>query len=418
MKTTSTNKSFSSNPVYKSTPRVSYNRYYSNRDGFYRGRGWNTPSYAYASQPAFGMWDAMFMWYMLDTISDSSSRDMYYNHQNSEGMREWRAEADRLAKDNQELQAKLTRLDAEMKTLEQAGVKPDPNFIPKGMDPTVAMSAEVATGAYGRKLRMGTGGKLGNYYAFCNMLKDSVQNMEVECQNTGGSVDNLNGLISGKYDAIVVQSDVYNEWLRENPGVRIDGLQASLYPEPVFMIVNEKTGIESIKDINTRKHRIYAAGSGTKKSLIGFSYQDSSYRSLVESAVTVDATEDALKLVSSNPNGVMFYVCGMKCGLIDLADKKYGSNLNLAAVDDWNFNDAVDQFGNTIYTFVNIPEVYENLQPSGWFSSGAVETLSVEAILIVSRDWINSKGTEMLTNLETGLWPALDQIQERVGVPN
>lgn len=414
---TSTNKSFSNNSIYKKAPRVSYDRYYSNRDTFYQGRRWTAPNYAYVSQPSFGMWDAMFMWYILDTINDSSSRDTYYHHRDSEGMREWRAEADRLAKDNKDLQEQLAKLDAEMNSLEKQGVQVNPDFVPAGVDSTVMMSAAAATGAYDRGLRMGTGGKLGNYYAFCNILKGNVNNLEIDCQNTNGSVDNLNGLISGKYDAIVVQSDVYNEWQRENPGVNIDGLQATLYPEPVFMIVNENAGVESIKDINYGKHRIYSAGSGTTKTLVGFANQDSNYQALVANSVQVDASENALEMVASNPNGVMFYVCGMKCGLIDIADKNYGDRLNLAAVDDWNFNDASDQYGNSIYSFVEIPEIYKNLQPGGLFSSGDIETLTVTAVLIVSKDWVNNKGTELLSNLEIGLWPSLDQIQKRVGVP-
>lgn len=409
---------YRNNPIVTRTTRTNYVTVYRTRDTFYGGVGWSRPGYMYRSSASFGMWDGVFMWYMLDNMNNRRYRDMYYNHRNDAGFQQWRQEATRLSADNADLRRKLEAMDQNMVKIEATGQKVDPNYMPKGVDATVVLAAEIVTGSGDLTLVMGTGGKTGNYYAFCKMIAEhSSDDLNVKCKNTNGSVGNLEGLVAGNFGAIMVQSDVLNEWLRQNPGVKIDALQSSIYPEVVFLLANRNAGVESIKDIDPRKHRIYFAGSGSAKTMAGFVRQDSSYLNLYRQGVQVPPNAASLKLVANNPNAVMFYVCGLNCGLIKLADTRFGSKLTMAAVDDWDFNDAEDQFGQNIYRFITIPETYPNLQEGGWVSSGDVESLVVDAIFIVSKDWVQEKGVKGLTALEDALWPAMTAIQQRVGVP-
>lgn len=92
-------------------------------------RNYNPPTYVYESRASFGAWDAMFLWMMLDK---TSNHDVYYHHKNDPAFREWRAEADRLAKDNLELKAKLAKLDESVKT--HQGTPVNPNYIPKDIN--------------------------------------------------------------------------------------------------------------------------------------------------------------------------------------------------------------------------------------------------------------------------------------------
>jgi hypothetical protein len=116
-----------------------YGDYRTNRDNYYAGRGWSAPGYAYRSFPSFGIWDAMFLWFMLRQASGPA---FMYNHQNDPGVKAFREEADKLAADNQDLKKQLADLDAKMDQMRQEGVKPDPSAMPKGVDPSVALAAE------------------------------------------------------------------------------------------------------------------------------------------------------------------------------------------------------------------------------------------------------------------------------------
>lgn len=406
---------YKNTPLYTANKPVPMKTYYSRRDTYYDTHRWSAPTYAYHSQPSFGMYDGLFMWAMLDGIHD---RNMYYHHRNDAGMREWRQEADRMAADNAELRAKLAKLDANVNQLQASGVPANDKYVPNGVDPGVILAAEVATGAGDLTVNFGSGGKSGNYFAFCNEIKAAATgSVPVICHNTNGSVANMDGLVSGEFDAIMVQANVYTKWVRDNPDVKIDGLQASIYPEVVFMLANKDSGIDEISDVDPRKHRIYAAGSGAVTTLADFAVRDSDYDALAKGAVQVEPNAKSLELVANNPNGVMFYVCGMKCGLIDQANASFGGKLQMAAVNDWDLNNTADD-GDESYRFVKVPETYKNLQPSGWLSSGDVETIAVDAVLIVSKEWVESKGVSGLSKLEAAIWPAMGKIQAQVGIPD
>jgi hypothetical protein len=117
-----------------------------NRSGWYANRGWSAPPYAYRSAPSFGIWDGLFLWFMLDTLTRPGHADFFHNHQNDPGYREWRTEADRLAQDNAELRAKLDQLDRQVET--RQGQPRDPDYLPPdaGRDVALAPEAQAAQG--------------------------------------------------------------------------------------------------------------------------------------------------------------------------------------------------------------------------------------------------------------------------------
>jgi len=78
---------------------------------YYRGNGWAPPSYAMSAPRRFGVWDGLFLWFMLDTLTKPGHASFFHDNANDPGYRDWRAEADRQAKDNAELRAKLDQLD-------------------------------------------------------------------------------------------------------------------------------------------------------------------------------------------------------------------------------------------------------------------------------------------------------------------
>jgi hypothetical protein len=109
--------------------------------GWGGSRGWSIPSYASRSAPSFGIWDGLFLWFMLDNLTRPGYADFFHHQQNDPGYQQWRAEADRLAADNADLRAKLSTLDGRL-----AGEKDqprDPNYLP----PDTPREVAVADGA-------------------------------------------------------------------------------------------------------------------------------------------------------------------------------------------------------------------------------------------------------------------------------
>lgn len=120
------------------TTKPTYQTYTIKRHEYYRS--YQPPVYVYNSAPRYGVWDAMFMWMMLDSMNHS----MYYNHRNDADWAAWRADADRQAQTNAELKAKLAAMDAKVKELEAQKTPVDPAYMPPGVDPTVALAQDVA----------------------------------------------------------------------------------------------------------------------------------------------------------------------------------------------------------------------------------------------------------------------------------
>jgi len=116
----------------------SYNDYSRYRDNYYAGRGWSAPGYAFGSYSSFGMWDAMFMWFMLSHLT--SGAGFFYNHQSDPGVQAFRQEADKLAASNADLKKQVDDLNAKISEMKQEGVKPDPTAMPADVDPAVALA--------------------------------------------------------------------------------------------------------------------------------------------------------------------------------------------------------------------------------------------------------------------------------------
>ena len=101
--------------------------------GWYPPGGWTAPDYARMAPSRFGAWDGLFLWFLLSNLSRPGSGDFFYNHQNDPGYRQWRAEADRLARDDADLRQKLAQLDRQV--ADKQGRPRDPGYLPPDVPP-------------------------------------------------------------------------------------------------------------------------------------------------------------------------------------------------------------------------------------------------------------------------------------------
>lgn len=78
----------------------------------YGARDYRTPSTYGRSR--YGVFDAVLLWYLLDTLNDRSHADFFRDNRNDAGYLAWRADAERAAARDPEMRAKLAALDREL----------------------------------------------------------------------------------------------------------------------------------------------------------------------------------------------------------------------------------------------------------------------------------------------------------------
>lgn len=116
----------------------SYQDYGRYRDNYYSGRGWSAPGYAYNSFSGFGMWDAMFMWFMLSNLT--SGAGFFHNHQADPGVQAFKQEAAKLAESNADLKKQLDEMNTKLDQMKKDGTPVDPTAMPKDVDPNIALA--------------------------------------------------------------------------------------------------------------------------------------------------------------------------------------------------------------------------------------------------------------------------------------
>ena len=130
-------------------PRPDYRPDYGRGYGtdWYRDRGWSPPGGVFGGGlgglggRSFGVWDGLFLGYLLNNLTRAGSVDFFRNHQDDAGVREWREQAERQARDNTELREKLDRLDRELAGRDGQRAAPrDPNYLPPDVPPEVALA--------------------------------------------------------------------------------------------------------------------------------------------------------------------------------------------------------------------------------------------------------------------------------------
>jgi len=80
--------------------------------GWFAQQGWSAPAYAAAAPRSFGIWNGLFLWFMLDNLTRPGYSDWFGRNRNDPGVQQWRQQADAMAQDNADLRRKLTDLDS------------------------------------------------------------------------------------------------------------------------------------------------------------------------------------------------------------------------------------------------------------------------------------------------------------------
>lgn len=135
-----------------------------------------------------------------------------------------------------------------------------------------AAIAACATGAFAQNLSIGTGGTGGVYYplggGLAAVLSKYVPGMQATAEVTGGSVDNLKLIGTGKPYVGFVMSDAALEAARGEDKFKSGKVDvrtlAVLYPNHMHVVTVEGTGITKMSDLKGKRVSTGSPGSATE----------------------------------------------------------------------------------------------------------------------------------------------------------
>ena len=278
----------------------------------------------------------------------------------------------------------------------------------------LSLAFVVAFGSQGHvlaaEMNFCTASKKGNYhFAGAEIAKQVQGEVKMILVNTKGSLDNLKKIADGTCDAGVVQSDAWTVYNAENSGEALSLERAGvLFKEYAHLVCNEEMGIKSVKDLDDN-HTIFVGklGSGSNTTWKGFVLQDKDRYGKIQTQ-PVSGVRALTKVIDGSEGQCFFYVASLNTGFMKKANTQGKDKLILANVDDWDFNDAKGPDGKEIYVFDEIEGAYGNL--AFWDK----ETLTVQALVVVSVDWIDANEDAYETFLD-GMLSALPTVHKRVG---
>ncbi len=411
---------YENNPLYQKGKVYSgfdYGTHYDRRDSYYRNQGYTPPPAAFGSAPRFGMFDTLFLFWMLNHASNRNVAATAYHHSEDPGFKQWREEVERTAKTDPEMKAKLAEMDKQIKALQ--GTPKDPGYLPAGVPTDVALAADVLASKKPETapIRLAAGQAGGWYDKFAGLFKKDAKDLNVTVIPTGGSMENLKLLVGGKADLAIVQSDALAVMEKMLPGKKLVTEQSTLYPEYVQLIASTSGSVHSVRDIDPRKNVLYVGPkeSGTSLTWQGLCEQYPAYRKI---PIRHADYSTALAEVERNPKALMLFVGGLNSEFLKKAEEeaKKSGKLRLVAVDDRHFKNKRDSHGNPIYTFVDIgSSVYPALQ-KGWLFSGDVKTLAVQAVLVLRTEWAEKYGPQAMDALSRAILEARPEVQRLVNV--
>lgn len=356
-----------------------YRNRYSNNGLFRRagkeGNSWDSRDRYYQAHPpviidggsrSFGMLSGMFLYGLLDNVA--SAAEYAFHHQRDEDYLKWRAEADRLARNNAELKAQLNRLDQEKPSKNNG--QPNPEWLPEGV-PAAAALSDVALKSSQPDFNVCVGSEVGPYYKVTqnNILPAVADWINLNPVITSGTPEILNRLATGACDAGFIQGDAEFDK---------DKLEVIFKPflEAGHLACSSKLKGSSISDVADQSVWI-PMNSGSRVTWNHLVQLNPDYQKMaIKDAVNY---EDAiLKAVQSK--SCLFYMAAPHASSIDrLIDRK---DLKLMVIDDERLSK------DSKYQIRSLSsEDYERSIQHHFFSNGYVKTIVTPATFIMSREW-------------------------------
>ncbi len=273
----------------------------------------------------------------------------------------------------------------------------------------LAMFFSFTSVAFSQKfVTIGTGGVTGVYYptggAISRMVNQKAEKYGIKAtvESTGGSVYNINAVLSGDLEFGVAQSDrqyqAYNglaEWETVGPQKNLRAL-FSIHPESITLIASVESGTKTVSDLKGKRVNIGNPGSGqlqnSKDVLAAFGVSLNSI-----DAEQVKAVE-APSLIQDEKIDAFFYTVGHPNGNIKEATSGR-IKVNIIPINGAGAEAMISKF--SYYAKAIIPGKF---YPNAMNTSTDIESVGVKATFVASSklddDIVYAITKEVFDNLE------------------
>jgi len=208
------------------------------------------------------------------------------------------------------------------------------------------------------------------------------------------SKDNLMKLAGGDCDAAIVDVDMLMLYKADHMAGQLSvAAPLFLFDKHLHMVCRRESGIESIDDLlrEPERYRLLsgAAGSSSEITWQALSKLDPDYARIATR--TLGGSEALAALAVGNDADCMAVMDNVNSAFMAEVEAA-GSALRLVAIDLWQLRDA-EMVDNRVYRSAVIPpDAYANLQKG--LDEPSVETIAVQTMLLVSRDWVRAHPTQ------------------------
>lgn len=261
-----------------------------------------------------------------------------------------------------------------------------------------------------RLFSIGTGGTGATYYPLGGTISNAISNppgsrpcaeggscgvegLIAVAQSSKGSVDNIEGIVSGRFDSGFCQSDVAY-WAYTGTGLfegepPVDSLRviAALYPEHIHLIARRASGITDVDDLRGKRVSLDEKGSGSHANAVqilefyGLAVSDieASYlKSAPAAEAIIDGEIDAFFITAGYPTNA----------IIELAER---SEITLVPISGPPAEKITDAF----------PFYSRDRIPAGTYAGiGETETLAVGAQWVIRAD----ADADLVYKITAALW--------------
>lgn len=295
------------------------------------------------------------------------------------------------------------------------------------------------------RLRICAGSETGNYTFAANEImrrlgtgNSSAFRGGIEVIHTNGSLDNLRRMMAGECDVGFSQSDVAARFVSENSAAQ-NGLRqfTQLYREYVHLICPVASGWNRIVDVGRASQNtgakiiVGAEGSGASESWRAMRQADARLYDRVE-RIPESVGRASLAMVRDSRDTCMLWISGLNSPDMVAASNMSVNNprremrMRLIDFDDRDIRNLRGPDGRPLYEVARIDRVaprgdnpgrYANLIESGTFSSGSVNVLTVNALLMIREDYRRALGARA-DRLVQAIEDAAPTINARVNPPN
>ena len=260
------------------------------------------------------------------------------------------------------------------------------------------------------RIRFGSAGIGGNYYATAQMiegfLKEDIGDLEIEVKKTAGSAANLR-LLSDKYIQLgISQTDVLNDayygtgMFEGNEPLKGYSAIAGLYTEACQIVTLKDSGIETVKDLQGKKISVGEKESGTEQNaeqiLLAYGLNDK----LVQK-VNLNYTE-AVDQLQKGEIDAFFCTAGVQTTVVEELARR--TDIRLISIGKDEIRTLLDSYA--CYSECTIP--------AGTYTGQEEDavTVGVKAVLLAS----DKLSEEMVKKITAGLFSHASELQLAVPV--